>query len=131
MRLLHGNVVSAVERAVFFLCLGGLVVYSTCSLRPTQNENVVVSVLERCGEGIALAPLPFPLSSSTDHDAAFKDVNCVPAVPVDMGCYINQSGHPCACRFESSVSNMSGLFMCCLRKKDESAFASVGSELRK
>lgn len=46
-------------RGVHFLAEGGVLVYSTCSMNPLENEAVVLSVLDNYGDGIYLESIDF------------------------------------------------------------------------
>lgn len=97
--------------------------YSTCSLSSDQNENVVASVLSEPKSSVALHGLPFTLKCTTECKEN-DDKRDVPAVPVNIG---KNSSNLAACRFEPHLSNMSGLFMCCLRKLDVPAAVAAAA----
>jgi 16S rRNA (cytosine1407-C5)-methyltransferase len=42
---------------------GGILVYSTCTFAPEENEEVVQWTLEKCGENFVLEPIPIRLDS--------------------------------------------------------------------
>ncbi|KAJ4390734.1 tRNA (cytosine-5-)-methyltransferase ncl1 [Gnomoniopsis smithogilvyi] len=47
---LHQTQIRILSRALQMLKPGGRVVYSTCSMNPVENESVVASAIERCGD---------------------------------------------------------------------------------
>jgi 16S rRNA C967 or C1407 C5-methylase (RsmB/RsmF family) len=78
--------------------IGGVVVYSTCSSKTEQNENVVNEVLDRLKGKVVLDPLPF------DPSLAKAEIRLIRA----------EQTH--ACFFDPQTSQTSGLFLCRLRK---------------
>ncbi|XP_055810969.1 uncharacterized protein LOC129880797 [Solanum dulcamara] len=51
---LHGLQVQIAMRGMSLLKVGGRMVYSTCSMNPTENEAVVAEILRRCGGSVEL-----------------------------------------------------------------------------
>jgi len=79
---------------------GGLLVYSTCSLQPEQNEGVVEYLLKKFPEHADLEDLPFGLIGDEESVT-------VPARRVFGKC----------CLFDPAVSPTSGQFVAAIRKK--------------
>lgn len=44
--------------------IGGVVVYSTCSFSPEENELVVASALKKCGDAIEILPTSVPFTNT-------------------------------------------------------------------
>merc|ERR1712196_492589 len=51
---LHPLQIQIAMRGVSLLKVGGLMVYSTCSFNPVENEAVVKEILLRCGGAVEL-----------------------------------------------------------------------------
>ena len=47
-----------VDVAVRLLKVGGTMTYSTCTIHPEENEEMVAFILEKYGKSIKLAPIP-------------------------------------------------------------------------
>ncbi len=73
------------KRAVSLLAPGGIVVYSTCSLLKTENENVVAGILS---EDASLVELSFPFFSKHFHRGRPWGVYIWPELPWLDGFYM-------------------------------------------
>ena len=49
---LHRIQVQLAFHALSMLKVGGVLIYSTCSLNPIENEAVITTLIERCGYGV-------------------------------------------------------------------------------
>ena len=67
---LHPLQIQIAMRGLALLKVGGLMVYSTCSMNPIENEAVVASLLERCGGAVELV----------DSSRKLKDLARVPGL---------------------------------------------------
>lgn len=97
------------QHVAFYLHLGGLLVYSTCSSCHNQNEKVVESFLSTnpCAKCVKL---PF-MFQDVKKEWCLQSMS-VPAIPIEIG----SGGIVSGCRFDSSNGESSGLFLCLLTK---------------
>jgi 16S rRNA C967 or C1407 C5-methylase (RsmB/RsmF family) len=74
---LHGLQLLIAMRGVELLNVGGLMVYSTCSLNPMENEAVVAELVRRCGGAIEVVDAShktkFSLPRLADSHAIHKE----------------------------------------------------------
>lgn len=57
---------------------GGLLAYSTCSLSPMENDDVIGKLIKRRGGEFALIALEYPVGESTRYGWHFLPDNCLP-----------------------------------------------------
>ena len=80
---------------------GGLMVYSTCSLQPAQNQEVVEYLFARTGGKAIPGSLPFKLLGENDSN--------LPSVPATR---VNDY----SCLFDPDISGTSGQYIAVIRK---------------
>lgn len=90
-------------------------VYSTCSLCPTQNQGVIEAFLDLLSPGdFVSSGLPFDLSPD---GCPVANSSLVPAIPIIVkNLQSTNRNSPVACLFDPTISETSGLFMCVLEK---------------
>ena len=81
---------------------GGVLVYSTCTFAPEENEAVIHRALERFGDAITLEPIALKLSNVTTGLTAWE----------------RESFHPSLTRARRILptNEMEGFFIACVRK---------------
>jgi 16S rRNA (cytosine1407-C5)-methyltransferase len=86
---------------------GGVLVYSTCTFAPEENEAVIHWALERFGETMALEPIRVGCSNAASGLASWDGVPFHPSLKL-------------ACRL-LPTADMEGFFVARLRKRDAQA----------
>lgn len=114
---------------------GGTLVYSTCSLCRSQNEDIVAAFLKK-EPAACLDPLPLPLQGQSVREGMAGGDAHGPAAPVsparpsllEAAGPLGDGGRFCTARFDPLVSGTSGLFIARLRKRPRTAGTAAASE---
>ncbi len=93
------------EAAIDAAKVGGVIVYSTCTLTPEENEEVIASILNKFGDQIE----PLETGLKTILSAAIEDSNRVQE-------YLGFSNKFPACRLWPQTYDTEGFFAAVLRK---------------
>jgi 16S rRNA C967 or C1407 C5-methylase (RsmB/RsmF family) len=88
-----------IEAALQVLKPGGLILYSTCSFAPEENESVVNSILKKFD--VEVEPIPFGTEGLTSFDKMVFDERL-----------------RCTARFYPHIHKSTGFYISKLRKKN-------------
>ena len=74
---LHRIQVQLVFHALSMLKVGGVLIYSTCSLNPIENEAVITTLIERCGYGVDILEANDFLKDRVNINKGVSSWSCV------------------------------------------------------